>query len=683
MPLLRWVPLREKQHCYTNLNNLGLPDRELQKHVTGSICLAIRYQLQEQPSTIEGAGGRAKLLRPDADGLSLTTSTVPLPRRRVTLSLDSSPDRPSSVPALLPSMLSKEEQEVSTVLDSFLIKNSIIEPATPSDDLETRSVIESSVSNETTGALRLGVTRDARVIDEGGSVEDEPGRTDEEEIKAVQAELASSREMHQLMRKISGWFLDNDDYQVVLNLFNSLAAYGQGVEVGRMALTVAFLLVQRFHRGLPTEFTNNIILTKEDIELPRIIFKYAYAAHGWPALYFFGKRRDVFSDALGRNSNHRAVLEYLQMDPNDMLICDLDQHRLFRPNFYVALDRRLSAVILSIRGTMSFRDSLTDLSFDYVPWGGGIVHSGMLMSARWFLENVAKQLPLFATEYQMTRILLTGHSLGGATAALTTILLTEELERANQWPVNSATGKRLDIHCYAFGTPPVLSPDLARKYAHLIDSFIYGDDGVPRLSYGTMADLQVLMVYAAEVGRAGDLFIGEASARHTELQLKLHACRAAIQRAEHVVNAKLHVPGRIHHLLKIKTPMGRAYTVIDTCGPERFCEMILKGGILTHHLPNRYENAFENAYITYLMHELEERQTAWKSPPTSMKNKLESVLSLIRSEGTGSFTSSSGILFPHPSSTAPQGSVEGASSTATAESGEEAVSVDTVDAKAV
>lgn len=669
MPL-RWVSLREKQHCYANLNNLGLPDRELQKHVTGSICLALRYRLQEQPSTIEGAGGLSKLLRPDTDGLFLATSAVPLPQRRTILSLTSSPDRPSSVPALLPSMLSKEEQEASTVLDSFLIKNSIIEPAISSDYLETHSVIESGLSNRTADALQLGVTRDAKVINESGSTEHDQGRTDEEEIKAVKAELASSHEMHRLIRKISGWFLDDDDHQVVLNLFNSLAAYGQGIEVGRMALTVAFLLVQRFHRGLQAEFTNNIVLTKEDIELPRIIFKYAYAAHGWPALYFFGKRRDVVSDALGRNSNHRAVLEYLQMDPNDMLVCDLDQHRLFRPNFYVALDRRLSAVILSIRGTMSFRDSLTDLSFDYVPWGGGIVHSGIMTSARWFLENIAKQLPLFATEYQMSRILLTGHSLGGATAALTTILLTEELERTKQWPTNSVTGKRLEIHCYAFGTPPVLSPDLARKYAHLIDSFIYGDDGVPRLSYGTMADLQVLTVYAAEVGRAGDLFVGEASDRNTELQAKLCACRAAIRRGEHVINAKLHVPGRIHHLLKIKAPTGRSYTVIDTCGPERFCEMVLKGGILTHHLPNRYENAFENAYITYLMHELEERQTSWGGSPMSMRDKLGSVLSLIRSEGTGSFISGSGILFPRPSSTVSRDS-EGESVTTTAETEEE------------
>lgn len=637
----RWIPLREKQHCYANLNNLGLPDRELQKHVTGSICLAIRYRLREQP-----APGRTMvpvLQGLDTDGSSLVTPAIPLPRKRFTSNLDSFPGRPASVPTLLPSMLGEGEQEVSAVLDSFLVDSATVEPAAPDDSLESRSVFGESPSTAM-DSLHLEVTRDARVIDEDGQ-----GRTDEEEIKAVQAELASSREMHRLMRRISGWFLADDDYQVVLNLFNSLAAYGQGIEVGRMALTVAFLLVQRFHRNLSTEFTNNIVLAKEDIEVPRVIFKYAYAAHGWPALYFFGKRHDVFSDALGRDSNYRAVLEYLQMDPNDMLVCDLDQHRLFRPNFYVALDRRLSAVILSVRGTMSFRDSLTDLSFDYVPWGGGIVHSGMMTSARWFLDNIAKQLPLFAVEYRMSRIILTGHSLGGATAALTTILLTEELERTGKWPINDATGQRLDIHCYAFGTPPVLSPDLARKYAHLIDSFIYGDDGVPRLSYGTMADLQVLVVYAAEVGRVGDLFAGENSVRNVEVQTKLHACRAAIQRAEHVINPKLHVPGRIHHLLKIKAPTGRSYTVIDTCGPERFCELILKGGTLTHHLPNRYEIAFENAYITYLMHELEERQMAWENPPTSMKEKLESVLSLIRSEGTGSFASGSGILFPRPS----------------------------------
>ena len=449
-----------------------------------------------------------------------------------------------------------------------------------------------------------------------------------EEIEAVQAEIASTKELHSLIKRVSGWVLTESDYQVVQNLLNSYAGYGQGIEVGRIALTVAFLLLQKYYRLLPNEFSNNIVLSKKDLETPYVIFKYAYAAHGWPALYFFGKRNDVISDFVGSDSNYRAVLQYLQLNPNDMLVCDLDQHRLFRPNFYVALDRRLDAVILSIRGTMSLRDTLTDLSFDYISWNGGIVHSGIMASANWFLNNVGKQLCLFAKEYRTKRVILTGHSLGGATAALTTIMLNEQLKGSKDWPMQPNGVEPVDLHCYSFGCPPILSPELARKYTNLIDAFLVGDDAVPRLSYGTMADLQLLMVYTAEIGRASELWgLMEGS----ELQRKLDTCRHAIRTSAKVHNPKLHIPGRLHHIQTLKAPNNRQYTVIDTCMPERFDEMTLRRNMLKDHLPSAYEMALENAYVTYIMHELEERQMA-ASPSLSLKEKLQAVITL--SEGS-------------------------------------------------
>lgn len=580
----QWIELKEKQHCYANLGSLELGDRELRKHIVGSLCLLIKYTIVADK----------KLTSPNPDVASISDKGPQLVSRQRSLSL----------PTILPSM--ESTLDLSEADD---------------DGFDSKSLLDFSPQE-------IGGEAPANIIAETVGEE-------------VQTELSSSREINYFAKKISGWVLTEEDYQVVQNLLNGLAGFGQGIVVSRVSLTIAYLIVQRYHRALPREYSNNIALTKEDIELPRIIYKYAYAAHGWPALYFFGKRSEVFSDVVSSDVNYKAVLQFLQLDSNDMLVCVLDEHRLFRPNFYVALDRRLSAVILSVRGTMSVRDTLTDLSFEYIQWRGGVVHSGIMMSAKWFLDNVGKQLCMFAAEYGMSQIILTGHSLGGATAALAAIMLTDELEENGGWPV-SGEGKRVRIHCYTYGTPPILSPDLARKYEHLIDTFIFGDDIIPRLSYGTMLDLQILMVYAAEIGRASDMF---GTMEGSILQRRLDECRAAIQAGDKIENAKLYVPGRVHHIMTIKAPNNRKYTVIDTCGPNRFCDILLKRGMLSHHMPNHYERGFEDAYVTYLLHELEERQTR---QALSIRDKLTSVVSLL--SDVDSFAAGSGLFFPRASS---------------------------------
>lgn len=122
------------------------------------------------------------------------------------------------------------------------------------------------------------------------SVSSEPSDTD--------AGGGSSREVNTLLKRISGWLLAEDDSQVVQNVLNELASFGQGIEVGGMSLTVAFFLLQRFYRTMDIPYSNNIVIGKKDLDLIRSVFRYAYAALGWPALYFFGKRNEIFSGTL-------------------------------------------------------------------------------------------------------------------------------------------------------------------------------------------------------------------------------------------------------------------------------------------------------------------------------------------------------------------------------------------------
>lgn len=158
------------------------------------------------------------------------------------------------------------------------------------------------------------------------------------------------------------------------------------------------------------------------------------------------------------------------------------------------------------------------------------------------------------------------------------------------------------------------------------------------------------MVYAAEIGSSAAAF---QSFEGTELATRLEICRNAIQEQKAIINPKLHIAGRIHHIMTLRAPNGRKYTVIDTCGPDRFTECCLRPNMALDHMPDRYERGLEEAYITLLLHELEERQDATVYGLTSLQQKILSVISLINSDSSpGAATldniseTSSGRLFP-------------------------------------
>lgn len=66
----------------------------------------------------------------------------------------------------------------------------------------------------------------------------------------------------------------------------------------------------------------------------------------------FGKRHEILVDSFRSKADLRAVLKYLDLPDSDMLVFGLEESKLFRPNFFVSIDRSLSAIVLSIRGTM-------------------------------------------------------------------------------------------------------------------------------------------------------------------------------------------------------------------------------------------------------------------------------------------------------------------------------------------
>ncbi|CAB3403654.1 unnamed protein product [Caenorhabditis bovis] len=172
------------------------------------------------------------------------------------------------------------------------------------------------------------------------------------------------------------------------------------------------------------------------------------------------------------------------------------RNRLYEVPFTVIADHERRAVVISIRGSCSLIDLVTDLCLedeamsvdvdqdatlqmdDSLDRRGDVrVHRGMLRSARYIFEILEKHKVLedvFVVNpgYQLV---VTGHSLGAGVGSLLTWLLKQE------YP---------DIKCFAFSPPGCViseyGQDEMEKY---VMSVVSGDDIISRMSYQSLKKL--------------------------------------------------------------------------------------------------------------------------------------------------------------------------------------------------
>jgi len=254
----------------------------------------------------------------------------------------------------------------------------------------------------------------------------------------------------------------------------------------------------------------------EAFQLTAHYMKFALAAYGWP-MYLLGhssnglcllctdvrwccsgnSEPDSIPVVIGDTCSgcHMAALKQSCGDGDYQVIYATFHVDVSETPFFIAVDYDHRSVVVSIRGTISMKDVITDLHAEAEPipyhlhrhdWLG---HKGMVQSAlyihnklesenllgRAFSHNADRGTPDF-------QLVLVGHSLGAGTAAILALLLRHD------YPT---------LHCYAYSPPGgLLSLPAAEFTKQFVTSVVVGKDVVPRLGLHQLETLRTSLMTA-------------------------------------------------------------------------------------------------------------------------------------------------------------------------------------------
>lgn len=406
---------------------------------------------------------------------------------------------------------------------------------------------------------------------------------------------------HPLVDKLVGLVVSKQTQAMVRAIIKTANSFGQGFRVTGIKLLKAALLLQQFYDTLPKTIESEAITDGYLMDQACHYFAYAVVAYGWRGLVYMGAYGQYFRGARGRRSNRLAIIRYLHLDPEDLLGYEysLRKGASFQPSYFVALDKRRHTIVLSIRGTWSLYDAITDLVCEYMPWKGGLVHSGMLASAQWFYTNIIPQIFRYIHHHSkhITRFVVTGHSLGAGTASLLTMMVAKHVDELRAL----ANNPNFDFHCYSYAPPAASSLNLGKKYENYITSFIYQDDIVGKLSYGTAMKLKELVLDTISAYSTLGGFrktMGDPKARNTCFDI-ISQSRESLNSSTDSAYPSLYIPGRLIHIQRDISDKDKhsltfkksSFSLHDTTND--ICkEMKLTKTCIEDHMISAYQDAF-------------------------------------------------------------------------------------------
>lgn len=179
-----------------------------------------------------------------------------------------------------------------------------------------------------------------------------------------------------------------------------------------------------------------------------------------------------------------TVLKTLHIDESNLLYANFCNDVNVKP-YFILRDDEWKTIVLTIRGTLSFEDMISDVTltpksleatgeqfgFD---GRGEFCHSGFLAGACWIYDDLKRHkiLDEAMEAHSDFGLRIIGHSLGAGIAAILGRMLRQ------QYP---------NLYCLCFSPPGcVFSERIARESQEYVCSYVLHNDIVPRLSYESL-----------------------------------------------------------------------------------------------------------------------------------------------------------------------------------------------------
>lgn len=240
-------------------------------------------------------------------------------------------------------------------------------------------------------------------------------------------------------------------------------------------------------QGTPS--TNSVLVAG------RYYSEYAMAAYGYLLLKFLGMM-DPSHDFLVDGMRTIDVVKYrLRLADEDILVARLDGEVIGMPRHFVAIDNEMHTIVVTIRGTNSISDVITDLLCGNEPFAAGYAHAGMKDAAESLYTAILPTLRAALAERHDYSVVVCGHSLGGGVAMLLTKLLL----------MNGFSNTK----CYAIAPCPVFGPrhKIDAEWSDAIECYVHDDDLVSQLCLSSARNL------ALEIERVDTLPLSAADRR--------------------------------------------------------------------------------------------------------------------------------------------------------------------------